>query len=193
MTQVAIVYHSGYGHTKVQAQHVQRGAEEAGARVDLLDASDLSKPDEGPWDRLDAADVIVFGSPTYMGSVSGPFEQFADATSKRWFTGAWNDKLAAGFTNSGSFSGDKVVALQRMVTLAMQHQMIWVSLGLMPGNPAHPGDDESNLNRLGFYMGAGAQSDNGVGPDEVPRASDLATARHLGRRVVEVAGRYTRA
>ncbi len=189
---VAIVYHSGYGHTKVQAEHVQKGAEEGGATTYLVDASELSSPDEGPWDHLDGADAIIFGSPTYMGSVSGPFEMFADATSKRWFNGTWNDKLAAGFSNSGSFSGDKVVALQRMMTLAMQHQMIWVSLGLMPGKPDHPGDDEENLNRLGFYMGAGAQSDNDKGPDVVPRASDLATARHLGRRVATVAKRYSR-
>lgn len=191
MTKVAVVHHSGYGHTKVQAEHVVKGAEEAGGSVDLIDASDLASPDEGPWDVLNDADVIVFGSPTYMGSVSGPFEAFADASSKRWFEGKWKDKLAAGFTNSGSLSGDKVGALQRMTTLAMQHQMIWISLGLMPGKPQHPGDDAENLNRLGFYAGAAAQSDDGP-PDETPGASDLATARHLGRRVVEVAGRYTR-
>ena len=193
MPSIAIVYHSGYGHTKVQAEHVLKGAEAGGATARLVNAADLSTPDEGPWDVLDAADAIIFGSPTYMGSVTGPFETFADATSKRWQQGTWNDKLAAGFSNSGSFSGDKVVTLQRLFVLAMQHQMIWVSLGLMPGKPDHPGDDESNLNRLGFYIGAAAQSDNDKGPDVVPRASDLATARHLGRRVAEVAARYRRA
>ena len=190
MTDIAIVYHSGYGHTKVQAEHVQRGAEEAGGTVSLLDAADLQAPDEGPWDKLHGADAIIFGSPTYMGSVTGPFEQFADATSKTWAQQGWKDKLAAGFTNSSSFAGDKQGTLQRMAVLAAQHGMIWVPLGLMPGDPSHPGDDEDNLNRLGFYLGAAAQSDKDKGPDEVPRSSDLATARHLGRRVVEVAGRY---
>ena len=192
MPKIAIVYHSGYGHTKKQAEHVMKGAKDAGADVSFLDAAELGNPEEGPWDALDAADAIIFGSPTYMGSVSGPFEQFADASSKKWFNQAWKDKLAAGFTNSSSFAGDKQGTLQRLHVLAMQHGMIWVSLGLMPGKPSHPGDDEDNLNRLGFYIGAAAQSDNDKGPDEVPRASDLATARHLGRRVAEVAGRYRR-
>ncbi|WP_030376767.1 flavodoxin family protein, partial [Streptomyces rimosus] len=62
---------------------------------------------EEQWDLLDAADAIVFGSPTYMGTASGAFHVFAEATSKRWATRAWQDKLAAGFTNSGSKSGDK--------------------------------------------------------------------------------------
>ena len=192
MSEIAIVYHSGYGHTKVQAENVRNGAEEAGGSVVLVDASELQSPDSGPWDKLAAADAIIFGSPTYMGSVSGPFEMFADASSKVWAKQGWKDKLAAGFTNSGSFAGDKQGTLIRMAVLAAQHGMVWVSIGLMPGKPDHPGTDEDNLNRLGFYLGAAAQSDNDKGPDEVPRASDLATARHLGRRVVEVAGRYSR-
>lgn len=188
MAKVAIVYHSGFGHTEKQAEAVARGAEEAGAEVKLVKAGELGSPDEGPWDELDKADAIIFGSATYMGSVAGVFEQFADATSKRWSSGAWKDKLAAGFSCSGSFHGDKAVTLIRMVTLACQHSMIWVSVGLMPGNPSHPGDDPENLNRHGFYMGAAAQAGN-VSPEEEPGASDLATARHLGRRLVEQLGR----
>ena len=193
MTRIAIVFHSEAGHVARAAEAVAAGARDAGATVDLIPAGELHDPEAGPWDALHAADGIVFGSPTYMGSVTGTFEQFADATSKVWFSQGWKDKLAAGFTNSGSFSGDKQGTLQRLATLAAQHGMIWVSVGLMPGNPEHPGTDEDNLNRLGFYLGAAAQSDNDKGPDEVPRASDLATARHLGRRIVEIANRYSRA
>ena len=65
-----------------------------------------------------------------MGTASGAFHQFAEATSKRWFTDAWQDKLAAGFTNSGSKSGDKGHTLQFFQTLAAQHGMHWVNLGL---------------------------------------------------------------
>ncbi len=192
MTIVAIVYHSGFGHTEKQAEAVGQGAREGGAEVDIILATDLQSPDTGPWDRLDAADAIIFGSPTYMGSVSGPFEMFADATSKRWFAGAWKDKLAAGFTCSSSFSGDKQMTLMRMCTLAMQHSMLWVSLGLMSGRSEHPGTDPENLNRLGFYFGAAAQAGN-VPADQEPEASDLATAAHLGRRVATLAGQRAKA
>ncbi len=192
MAHVAIVYHSGYGHTKKQADAVQAGALAGGATVDLLKADDLTDSESGPWDILEKADAIIFGSPTYMGSVSGVFESFADATSNVWFDGKWKDKLAAGFSCSSSFNGDKSGTLMRMVTLACQHSMIWVSLGLPPGKPEHPGDDAENLNRLGFYMGAAAQAGD-VPPEEEPMASDLATAEHLGRRVAEIAAIHAKA
>ncbi|MBM2576631.1 flavodoxin family protein [Jannaschia sp. Os4] len=189
MPKIAIVYHSGYGHTKKQALAVAAGARSAGADVDVLEAADLQDPAEGPWDALDAADAIIFGSPTNMGSVSGEFEKFADATSKKWFSQAWKDKLAAGFSCSSSFHGDKATTLIRFVTLACQHGMIWVSLGLMPGEPEHPDTDEENLNRLGFYMGAGAQAGQTASAEEAPTNGDLATAHHLGKRVAEQAAR----
>ena len=40
------------------------------------------QPAGGGWDRLKAADAIIFGSPTYMGSVSWQFKKFADASSR---------------------------------------------------------------------------------------------------------------
>jgi NAD(P)H dehydrogenase (quinone) len=46
----------------------------------------------------------------------------------------WADKLAAGFTNSGSQNGDKQNTLLQFVTFAAQHGMLWVNLGQMPGN-----------------------------------------------------------
>jgi multimeric flavodoxin WrbA len=35
---------------------------------------------EADWAALDAADAIIFGSPTYMGMASWQFKKFADAT-----------------------------------------------------------------------------------------------------------------
>ena len=189
MIKVAIVYHSGYGHTEKQAHAVADGAREGGAEVDVIDASALGEPDGDDWAPLDAADALIFGSPTYMGSVSGPFETFADKTSKKWFTQAWKDKVAAGFTCSSSFHGSKQVTLQRLCELAMQHGMIWVGPGLMPTEPTHPDTDPEGDNRLGFYLGAAAQAGQKAGPEEAPAAGDLANARALGRRVAEVAAR----
>jgi len=47
-----------------------------------------------------------------MGMASWQFKKFADATSKRWFTGSWRDKVDSGFTCSTSLSGDKLSTLQ---------------------------------------------------------------------------------
>ena len=84
MAKIAIVYHSGYGHTAKVTEHVRKGAAEAGSDVTLYKAEDLASPESGPWDELAAADAIIFGAPTYMGSASAPMKQFMDASSKAW-------------------------------------------------------------------------------------------------------------
>jgi NAD(P)H dehydrogenase (quinone) len=203
---IAIVFHSGYGHTARLAQAVRDGA----AAVEQTVAQLIPLPDrqhrplaghnrspavgaatarsivvdaiaDDQWDVLDRADAIIFGSPTYMGDVSAVFRLFAEQTSHRMQAGAWRDKLAAGFVNSGAMSGDKVHALQSLAVFAAQHGMIWVSLGLVAGWNAST-RSEIDLNRLGFFLGAGAQSNVDEGPERISVA-DLATARHLGQRV----------
>ncbi|MEW1698580.1 flavodoxin family protein [Streptomyces sp. NPDC093249] len=183
---VSVAYHSGYGHTAVLAEAVRAGAADTGATVHLIDVGTLT---DAEWDLLDASDAIIFGSPTYMGTASGAFHRFAEDSSKRWFAGAWQDKLAAGFTNSGSKSGDKLHTLQFFQILAGQHGMTWVNLGLKPGWNRSDAS-ENDLNRLGFFTGAAAQTDADRGPDGVHKA-DIATAEHLGRRVAETAATFT--
>lgn len=182
MVNIAVVYHSGYGHTQRMAQAVARGA---GAELIAIDA-DGNLPADG-WERLKAVDAIIFGSPTYMGSVSWQFKKFADASSKPWYAQHWKDKVAAGFTSSSGMDGDKLHTLHTLFTLAMQHSMIWVSQGLMPSNTRDAGRDDVNF--LTSYSGAVAQapSDGGAG-DMSP--GDLETARLFGERVAAVAARF---
>jgi len=185
-TSVAIVYHSGFGHTRVQAEAVREGAASvAGTDARLIGVDDV----ESSWDLLDAADAVVFGSPTYMGGPSAPFKAFMDATSGRWSQQAWKDKLAAGFTNSAGINGDKLNTLESFSLFAMQHSMVWVGLGLLPGNITTDGSPE-DLNRLAGFLGAMAQSNADLGPEIAPGASDQRTAAHLGRRVAEAAARW---
>lgn len=178
---VAIAFHSGYGHTARQAAAVGTGVESVdGARADLRDVSTL---DDQLWDALAAADAIIFGSPTYMGSASAVFRTFAEASVKVWAQLGWRDKLAAGFTNSAGLNGDKLNTLTSMVVLAAQHGMHWVTLGLPPGWLYTSGGSVEDVNRLGGFLGAMAQSPSDLGPEVAPPAADLATAEHLGRRV----------
>jgi NAD(P)H dehydrogenase (quinone) len=184
MTQIVVVYHSGYGHTQRMAQAVAQGAD---AELLAIDA-DGELP-AGGWDMLAAADAIVFGSPTYMGSVSWQFKKFADTSSKVWMAQGWKDKLAAGFTNSAGMNGDKLATLQTLFTLAMQHGMVWVSQGLMPSNTLAAHRDD--VNYLVSYSGAMAQSPADAGAQAMSRG-DLETARLFGQRVAEVAARFSR-
>ncbi|WP_405540986.1 flavodoxin family protein [Streptomyces antimycoticus] len=179
---ISIACHGGRGHTARLAEAVRAGAsrvphtEVVSIQVDRITGQE--------WHQLDDADAIVFGAPTYMGTASSAFHAFAEASARRWLTRRWQDKLAAGFTNSGSMAGDKAGTLGFFATLAAQHGMLWASLGLPPGWNSSSGS-EFDLNRLGFFQGAAAQSavDDRSG---AVHKSDLATAEHLGHRVAEL-------
>ena len=170
----AVVYHSGYGHTQRVAQTVAEGA-----AADLITIDADGNISAAEWDILNAADAIIFGSPTYMGVVSWQFKKFADATSKQWMSGAWRDKVAGGFTISSNLSGDKLSTIQYFMTLSMQLGMVWVG-------QAEP--NNGSLNRLGSSSGLMAQ----VGPTspaaDIPQG-DLDTAKIYGQRVAQIAAK----
>ena len=189
-TSVVVAFHSGYGHTARQAAAVRDGA----ASVPGVDAAlhDVSALDDDLWTALEAADAIVFGSPTYMGSPSAAFQAFAEASGGVWARQGWKDKVAAGFTGSAGLSGDKLNTLTSMAVLAAQHGMHWVNLALPPGWLYRSDGDIDDLNRLGGFLGAMAQSPSDAGPDTSPSSGDLRTAHHLGRRVAEVTAQLTR-
>lgn len=190
MTTIAIVYHSGYGHTAVLADKVAQGVRDAGQTPVLLKIESASQDFAPIIEAVTQADAVVFGAPTYMGDVSGVFKVFADATSSVFGTRAWADKLAAGFTNSHSFAGDKAHALGSLAILAAQHGMNWINLGLAPPalTAAERGPD--TINRVGSFIGLAAQSDN-ASPEITPPAGDRETARLLGERVAKAAVRWT--
>ncbi len=178
MTKVAVVFHSGYGHTLRMAQSVADGA---GAELVPIDAE--GNVSDAGWATLNDADAIIFGSPTYMGMASWQFKKFADATSKPWFGQAWKDKVFAGFTNSATMNGDKHSTLHYFFTLAMQHSGIWVGTGMMPSNSKAA--QRNDVNYVGSFSGAMAQSPSDSSPAEM-LPGDLETARLFGQRVAQV-------
>lgn len=187
MKEVSIIYFSGSGHTAKLAGAVEKGAlSVAGTKTNLIsiDGSDIVngryKNDE-VMETLDMSDAIIFGSPTYMGGVAAQFKAFADASLKSWSGQKWRDKLAAGFTVSGTPSGDKFSTLQYFHTLAMQHGMVWISLGEMPMQ-------SNGLNRLGSWGGAMAMA-NREPVDVAPGNDDKLTGEFLGKRVAMFAVR----
>lgn len=181
---ISIVYDSGYGHTAKQAEAVAEGVRKVtGTQAKLIGVADGPIP----WETLESSDGIIFGSPTYNGLLSARLKQFfEDSTKAAWRQLKWRDKIAAGFTNSGAHSGDKLNTLTSMVLFAAQHAMIWVGLDLMPGNSSSKGS-VNDLNQLGSWLGAMAQSNTDESPEAAPVESDLRTAAHLGQRVAEIA------
>lgn len=194
MSKIAIVYHSTYGHTKAQAEAVFRGVKGvAGAEAHLYTVEEAA----ARLDEFDSADAIIFGCATYMGSMSAGMKTFLEVAAKKWFSLAWKDKVAGAFTNSSSFSGDKLNTLLGLVINAMQHGMIYVGLGMMPSankpqdmsTTAGPGPDAHN--RVGSFAGPMSTSFQ-VNPPDAPPKGDIETAEAYGRRVAEITNRLMR-
>ncbi|WP_354622972.1 flavodoxin family protein [Psychromonas sp. MME2] len=179
MSNTVVIYYSGYGHTRRVAEYVAKGAQAHCIEVDAT-----GEITESDWDTLSDADAIIFGAPTYMGSVPWQFKKFADSTSKVWFTQGWKDKVFGGFTNSASLNGDKQISLIYLQTLASQHGGIWVSLGLLPSNKL--ASTRNDINAMGGSAGVLVQSPSDAAEDAIPEG-DLETARLYGERVAKVA------
>ena len=156
---IVVVFHSGYGHTKRMAEAVAEGA---GASLLAIDAEG-NLPDGG-WDQL-----------------------AADASSKPWYQEAWKDKIAAGFTNSASMNGDKHSTLHYLITLAMQHSMIWVGTGMLPSNKKSA--TRNDINYVASSSGAMASTPSDASVDEM-LPGDLETAKLFGKRVAEVTTKW---
>ncbi|RUM36488.1 MAG: hypothetical protein DSY50_02440 [Desulfobulbus sp.] len=194
MGKIVIVYHSGFGHTKLQAEAVHRGA----AAVEGTEAV-LFTTEEAieKMDELDSADGIIFGCPTYMGNISAGMKQFLEEAVKKWFTQSWKDKIAGAFTNSSSFSGDKLNTLFGLVINAMQHGMIFVGTAMFPSandpeamnSVEGPGPEAHN--RVGSFIGPMSASFQ-VDPPAAPSKGDLETAEAYGKRVASIALQFSR-
>jgi multimeric flavodoxin WrbA len=185
---IVIVYHSITGTTAQLAEAIAAGCcSEHTINVQLLriDGADITQgryKNSVVLEAIDQADAVIFGSPTFMGSVSAQFKAFADATAgDHWGEQLWADKVAAGFTVGTGYCGDTLHSLHYLQILAAQHGMLWTGLDL-----AGAGDVKSP-NRLGAQGGLIVRAVDGA--IEQP---DLQTAFYLGQRVVRVVSRCMR-
>jgi NAD(P)H dehydrogenase (quinone) len=195
VTTISIVYVTNNGHTAALAEAIGRGAGAVdGIAVHLIEIAqhDIS---DGRWSNagieklLQESDAIILGSPTYMGMVSARLKTFLEWAFNPWRAQAWKDKIAAGFTNSASQSGDKLNTLIDLSVFAAQMGMIWVGVGDPPGNN-WSGGSRDDVNRLGTWLGAMSQSNGDRPAAEEPPASDRSTAERFGRRVALIARRF---
>ena len=181
MTTIAIVYHSPSGSTHKLAELIEMGAQRVkGVNIQRyrLDEEHFQHGrfvDEPMLNTISEANAIVMGSPTYMGSVSGQFKAFADATGEIWYQGGWINKVAAGFTIGSHLSGDQFSTIQYLQTLAHQHGMLWVN------NDLRGSDTERVPNRLGAQCGLITQSS-----DSHINELDKLTAQYYGERVASI-------
>lgn len=182
---ISVLYHSGSGNTQKIAEQILAGALSIKTiKGNLVNVADLKDID---WDCLHQSQALIFGSPTYMGSVSGVFKVFMDQTSDFWIEQKWANKMAAGFTIGTGASGDKLNTLIQLSIFAAQHGMIWIGQNYLGGIY-----DEENkkINRAGSWLGMMGQSikDRGNYISE----EDSQTAQLFGKRVAEATIRWNK-
>lgn len=188
MTTISIVYYSNFkGATEQVAKAVARGAESVpDTDVKLIRVEEVDEH----WQRLHDSDAIIFGSPTYIGSVAAKFKEFVEKLAGEvWLKRMWLNKIAGAFTVSAGQSGDKLVCLQQMLTFATQMGMIWVPIRITGGNYSSQGSNE-DLNRIGGYLGVMAQANIDEPPEKAPPASDIKTAEMHGNHIANVARQF---
>ena len=176
--QVLIAYHSDYGNTKQMAEAVAAGmrAAVAGLDVQLLQAADV------PPESLQAADLIVFGTPVHMGSMAWQMKQLIDRAGKLWMEGALEGKVGGVFATGGGFGGAGGGVEQTLIALHanfLEHGM--VVLGFPKSLPGYA--------EGGLHWGAYGRSGN---PDGMPgslSAGALTAARSYGAYLATTAER----
>jgi len=176
MKSIAIIYHSRQGHTQFIAQQIQLGAAQVEQiKADLFTAEQLMSQPE----LLCQYDGLIWGTPTYLGGVSGTFKQLMDATGPLWKKQAFKGKLAAGFTVSSLPAGDKQSTLISLFTFSMQHGMVWVGNPILPEQ--HQGVPYTQAaNRLGSWSGLMAQAEHASAADAFD-IGDIKTAQLFGQ------------
>ena len=175
---IMIPYFTGMGHTRLLAEAIADGA---GAAT-VIDVENMTDAD---WAALDAAEAIVFGAPTYMGSVAARYDMFLEEAAVRWQNQTWANKIAAGFTVATFPSGDKFSTLMRLSVYAAQMGMLWIGQAEI-GAPVNP--DRGGVNAHGSWLGLMAVSSRDKG--QMVAADDLATARLFGKRIAPAADRW---
>ncbi len=193
MSNLAIVYFSGSGKTHLMAEAIATGARQVvGMKVELLRIVQ-EQIVNGVWqdaeiiEKLNEADAIVFGSPTYMGGGAGQFKLFIDAATEVWFRQGWKDKMAGGFTHGSCASGDKQSTLLYLAINAAQHGMIWVNVGDLPSQFLEKDD---GVNRLGSFLGVMGQGTDLSASEAKLNPGDRLTAFRFGQRIAEATQRW---
>jgi NAD(P)H dehydrogenase (quinone) len=184
IVRVAVVFHSGYGHTKRQAEAVAESAERVReCRARARDGGQRDPPGSGPHHR--AVENPRPGQRDYLWvaylherlqrSVPG-LRRGYQCSLERQLSVARQDRRR--FTNSGNKSGNKLQTLVEMVLFAAQHGMIWVGyLGHGGWNSNNGSPDDPN--RLDSWLGAMAKSNMDQGPDIAPPYSACALRQRL--------------
>ena len=116
MAKILIVYYTRTGNTEKMARLVEKGARHEGADVDVQTVQE-TKPV-----HLLQYDALVFGSPTYYGTMAYGFKRLIDTSVE--FHGQLEGKVGAAFASSANVGGGNETTVQSLLEAFLIHGMI---------------------------------------------------------------------
>jgi NAD(P)H dehydrogenase (quinone) len=145
MSTILIGYHSRTGNTRAMAQEVARGAQEAGATVEVKPVEQINV------DSLPGYSAIVLGSPDYYGGMAAQIKKLLDDSVK--FHGQLAGKVGGAFSSSANIGGGNETTILSILQALLVHGMIvpGVAVGDHYGPVAINAPDERALRQCRKY------------------------------------------
>ena len=142
MSDILVLFDSGYGMTEALAREVCLGVDSVPGMASRLrtvpavssttGSRSAPVPESGPPyvepTDLDECAGLVLGSPTHFGNMTASLKYFFDTTITQWLSGTLAGKPAGVFTSTSSLHGGQETTLLTMAIPLLHHGMILVGL-----------------------------------------------------------------
>jgi NAD(P)H dehydrogenase (quinone) len=192
MSDVLVLFDSGYGMTEAPAREVCLGVDSVPGMASRLrtvpavsstvEAREAAVPDSGPpyveLSDLDDCAGLVLGSPTHFGNMTAGLKYFFDNTVTEWLSGALTGKPAGVFTSTSSLHGGQETTLLTMAIPLLHHGMIYVGL---PYSERALSTTKTGGTPYGASHVSWSRESDSLSDDE------KTLARALGKRVADIA------
>ncbi len=192
MTNVLVLYYSGYGHVETMAEAIVEGVEAAGAIAALKRVPELMPPEVAAQHNfktdqdapiadpaeLAEYDAIIFGTPTRFGNMASQMRNFLDQTGGLWAEGKLIGKVGSVFTSTGTGGGQETTITSFHSSL-LHHGMIIVGL---PYSAAELTDTSVVCGGSPY----GAATIAGADGSRTPSEQELSLARQQGEHVARI-------
>jgi len=122
---ISIIYHSQSGNTKKMAELIA-----AGVQINNNIEKKIMEIDNIDNDFISDSKAIIFGCPTYAGSVSWQMKKFLDTTEIDF-----EGKLGSVFATAGYIGGGAEFAEINMISSLLVRGMLIYSAGFTKGSP----------------------------------------------------------
>ncbi len=198
---VHVIFHSLYGHVWTMAEAVAEGAAGVeGAEVKVLQVKEtlsdeiLAKMNAlearkafahvptAAVEDLEAADAVIFGTPTRFGNMSAQMRTFLDATGGLWMKGALIGKVGSVFCSTATQHGGQESTILSFHTTLLHHGMVVVGL-------PYSEKRQMTLDEISGGSPYGASTIASPDGSRTPSENELAMARFQGAHVAKIAKR----